>query len=506
MKSVHIRLGRKLAADWGYGLVAATSLVAALVSRLVGAQPHPEMLSDTTISSRMHLLSADLLRHDLWTSLLNLHSAPPLFNLETAVLMHLPFRNSIAWSFAVLCATLTAVSTYGILRFFNVSERVAAAVVVVFICLDPARILFANYYSYDEPTAALVTTSAWLCCLWVRERRDTYLRWLWWAIAVLTLYNSNHSIYLLLLALAPALWVMRTEWRRIIRVGVVPLLIVILWYANDLFRFHQLTTSSWFGSNLARNSLMLAPPDDLHALVQQKVLGPIALIRPFDYPRAYKNFVTPPLTGVPALDRKMDLYGAFPAANFNWDGYRTVSSLYLQDDVTWIAHRPFMYLRNVARTMFFWNLPSSQFYLVEVTPGYALSGYTEWYSRLIEWQPQPDHNAAGWLVVFHQYPHLANISWLAVLQTFSAVVVFPILLFRRRRKGTPLATALVPWLLLVSSFVTTSLIEVSENNRFRFETGGLPLALTVISFLWIVHEAREWHTSRHSSLSTTKVS
>jgi len=505
MKSVQFRLGQKLMADWGYGLVAATSLVAAVASRLLGAQPNPEMLSDTTISSRMHLLSADLLRHDLWNSLLNLHSAPPLFNLETAVLMHLPFRNTIAWSFAILCATLTAVATYGILRFFEVPRPIATVAVVVFVCLDPARTLFANYYSYDEATAALVTVSAWLSCLWVRERRDSYLRWLWWAIATLTLYNSNHSIYLLVLALTPALWAMRAQWRRIIRVGVVPILIISLWYANDLLRFHQLTTSSWFGSNLARNSLMLAPADDLHDLVQRKVLGPIALMRPFDYPHAYEKFVTPRPTGVPALDRKMDLHGAFPAANFNWDGYRYVSSLYLQDDVTWIVNRPFMYLRNVARTMFFWNLPSSQFYLVEVTPGYALSGYTEWYSRFIEWQPRPDNNAAGWLVVFHQYPHLINISWLAVLQTVSAVLVFPLLLLRRRKRGVPAAAALVPWLFLVSSFVTTSLIEVSENNRFRFETGGLPLALTVISVLWCAREVREWRESRRSVVATTTV-
>jgi len=498
MQSVRSQLGRLWSADRGYGLVAGISLLMAIVSRLLGAHPHAEMLSDTTISSRMHLLSADLLRHDLWNSLWNLHSAPPLFNLETAVLMHVPFRNSIAWLFAIFCSILTAVATYGILRFFGLRTPYAVAAVVLYICLDPARTLFANYYSYDAATAALVTASAWLCCLWVQQRRDIHLRWLWWAVAVLTLYNSNHSIYLLLLSLAPALWTSRAQWRHILRVGVVPLLIVSLWYANDLFRFHQLTTSSWFGSNLARNSLMLAPPEDIRSMVHKKILGPIALNRPFDYPRAYKKYVTSAPTGVAALDRTMDLHGAFPAANFNWNGYRTVSSLYLRNDLTWIAHRPFMYLRNVARTTFFWNLPSSQFYLVEVTPGYALSGYTEWYSRFIEWQPQPDYNAAGWLVVFHQYPHLANISWLAVLQTLTAVLIFPVLLLRRRKKQILVSAALVPWLFLVSSFVTTSLIEVSENNRFRFETGGLPLALTVISLLWIVREGNEWRTSRHS--------
>ena len=498
MKSVQFRLGQMRAADWGYGLVATASFIAAVASRLMGAQPHPEMLSDTTISSRMHLLSADLLRHDLWHSLLNLHSAPPLFNLETAVLMHLSFRNSIAWSFAILCATLTSVATYGLLRFFEVPRLIAASAVIVFICLDPARTLFGNYYSYDEATAALVTVSAWLSCLWVRQRRDVYLRLLWWAIAILTLYNSNQSIYVLVLALSPALWAMRSEWRRILRVGIVPLLLVSFWYANDLVRFHQPTTSSWLGSNLARNSLMLAPTDDLHALVKQKVLGPIALIRPFDYPRAYTKLVTPRLTGVPARDQKMDLRGAFPAANFNWDGYRNVSSLYLQNDVAWIVHRPLSYLRNVARTTFFWSLPSSQFYLVEVTPGYALSGYTEWYSRLIEWQLQPDHNAAGFLVVFHQYPHLANISWLAVLQTLMAILVFPILLLRRRTHRSLVATALVPWLFLVSSYVTTSLIEVSENNRFRFEAGGLPLTLTVIALVWFIQDVGAWRASRRS--------
>ena len=490
MKSVRARYQTATSNDIGYAMVVAITFFAAGVSRVMGASPHPEMLSDTTVSSRMHLLSADLLRHDLWQSVINLHSSPPLFNLQTAALLHLPFRNTVSWSFEILCVAVTGAATYGLLRFFGVSQRWGVVLVAVYICCDPARIIFANYYSYDEPTAALVTVLAWSACVTIRRGSRRSLAVVWWSVALLTLYNSNYTIYVLVLVLAPLLWRWRREWKRVLRSAVVPLLLVSFWYANDVVRFHQATTSSWLGSNLARNTLMLAPRSDIHHLIHDKVLGPIALIRPFDYPKAYRKLVVARPTGVPARDRRMDLYGVYPAANFNWDGYRTVSSLYLQNDVAWILHRPRSYALNVVRTQFLWNLPLSQFYLVEVTPGATLAGYTSWYAKLVEWQPEKTENAAGWLVLFHRYPHMSNISWLAVMQTVGAMVLFPILLLRRIRRSESDVAGIIPWLLFAMTFLTTSLVEVSENNRFRFETGGLPLALTVTALMWLVQERR----------------
>jgi hypothetical protein len=494
MKSLRARYRRATSGDSGYALVTIATLVMAGVSRVLGAHPHPEMLSDTTITSRMHLLSADLLRHHLWQSIINLHSAPPLFNLQTAALLHLPFRNTLSWALGVICAAVTAIATYGLIRFFGVSQRIAIVVVVIYICCDPARIIFANYYSYDEATAALVTVIAWSACVSIRQRTTRSLRILWWSVALLTLYNSNYSIYVLLLALSPGLWLWRSEWRKVCRSSAVPLLCVAIWYANDFIRFHQATTSSWVGMNLARNTVMLSSSDDLRQLVHDKVLGPVVLIRPFDYPKAYKGLVSVPATGVEARDRKMDLYGVFPAANFNWDGYRAISSLYVENDIAWIAHRPAAYAHNVARTQFFWNLPLSQFYLVEETPGATLSGYTAWYAKLVEWQPQVTENAAGSLVLFHVYPRLTNISWLAVIETVISLAVFPILLFRRIKRNMNDLVGLVPWLLLTTTFIGTSLVEVSENNRFRFETGGVPLALTAITAMWLVQTLRRRQT------------
>ena len=66
-------------------------------------------------------------------------------------------------------------------------------------------------------------------------------------------------------------------------------------------------------------------------------------------------------------------------------------------------------------------------------------------------------------------------------------MVLPIVAWRRRRRDPRRAAgALWIWVLCASVFVTTTLLEAAENNRFRFELGGLPLVAATVAVVWLV--------------------
>jgi hypothetical protein len=76
------------------------------------------------------------------------------------------------------------------------------------------------------------------------------------------------------------------------------------------------------------------------------------------------------------------------------------------------------------------------------------------------------------------------LSWLslqAVLVFCLALFGAPVVVWRRRHDDPALAgTVAVLWWTTVFAFAASSLIEIGENERFRFELGPLPLILAVV--------------------------
>ena len=87
----------------------------------------------------------------------------------------------------------------------------------------------------------------------------------------------------------------------------------------------------------------------------------------------------------------------------------------------------------------------------------------------------------------HRGPDLSNLSITAVVETLLALFVLPFVAWRRRKIDRERAAgALWLWIICLSVFLTTTLVEAAENNRFRFELGGLPLVGATIAIAWLV--------------------
>lgn len=474
---------------WGNGaLLAGVGLVSAgihLVALLAGLRFHRGDFSAAKLSTWWQLLPVSQLRHGLFGHVLALPSQPPLFNLVTGLLLQLPAvtRPPAADAVMFLCGVVVAVATAALLLELGVGRVATGVVVTLFVLADPAQYLYADVYFYALPTAALVTLGALAAVRWVRSERAAWGATYGACAALLVLTNSTYQAYLVALATIPVLVVLRRRWRQVLVVLCVPTIAVVAWYANDAVRFGTTTTSSWVGMNLARATLYLDSPTDVAALVHDHVLSPVASIRPFSPLSAYGALGRHAPTGEAPLDQRQKLNALEP--NYNNLAYVAISNRYLSDDVKWIEHRPYDYLRNVTFGLRLWLLPTDQFYATDELGAYHLGGYTTVYDEVVQLQPDADLRAASSIVYSRQAPALDNLSYTSVAVTLLGVVALPIVaLWRRRRDARRVAGALYVWATCALAFVTTTLLEAAENNRFRFELGGLPIVAATVAVAW----------------------
>jgi hypothetical protein len=135
--------------------------------------------------------------------------------------------------------------------------------------------------------------------------------------------------------------------------------------------------------------------------------------------------------------------------------------------------------------------------------------YARLYDRVVEWQP--DQDPAPGLVVFNRSWHRpAWLSGQAMAVYALAGLGVPVLAWRRRRSDPAMtATLAVLWVTTFYAFVTTSFIEIGENERFRSELGPVPTILAVVVVTALVRAAwarRQPGRHRHCAGPTTRES
>jgi hypothetical protein len=466
--------------------VAAVTLGAHVVAALAGVRLVSKDFKSNYLDATFQLLPTHLLRHDLFSSITHLQSQPPLFNLATGAVLELPhvMQPSAATAALIVCAAVVAVATTGILLELGVPRAATLVVVGLFVVADPAEYLYVGYWFYALPTAAIVTAAGWAAVRWARTARPGPGVAYGVLAAAVILTNSTYQLYVFVVVSIPVLWVLRRHWRQAVTVLLAPLLVVVAWYANDVAQFGTYTTSSWIGMNLTRTTLLLDSKADLETLVHEHVLSPLALVHPFSPVSDYGALGRHTPTGVPALDEATE--NGF-SSNLNNIAYVAISRQYLTEDLRWIEHRPAHYVKNLTVGLRLWVLPAEQWEGVNTLPDYHLGGYTTVYDDVVNLQPDADPFAAANVSYFKVGPGLSSLSITLLLEALLSLLVLPIVAWRRRRID-PLgaAGALWIWATCAIVFVTTTLIEAGENNRFRFELGGLPLVAATVAVVWLV--------------------
>jgi len=463
---------------WPTAVLIGAFAVSRLIAAAAGVRFDDSVLQGTRLTDKWQLLDVHLLRTDLIDSVWHLNSQPPLYNLYGGLVLWLPtgLRHPFETACGLALGLVIVLCTYHLLLELTVPRGVALGATLVAVVASPAYLLYENWLDYAEPTAALGTFAAWCLVRYLRTGRARYGVGFFGGYAGVVLLDSTYQIEWLLVGLVVVLVVLRARWKQVLAVAAVPVLLVATWYVKDIVLFGTTTTSSWLGMNLARSVLFKAPPATIAGLERQGTLSPLASVPAFGPPSAYvPRFTHPAAQADQALGA---LYKTDGATNFNNPIYITVSSQYLHDDLAYIAARPGEYATDIDRAIQVWLVPSDQNFANSLDWP-AVRGYATVYDRVVEWQPVMDPAAAE--VVFERQP--SPLSWLSVQAVgvyALALLGTPVLVWLRRRDRATAGTLLVLWWTTAYAFAASSLIEIGENERFRFGLGTVPLVLAIV--------------------------
>ena len=421
------------------------------------------------------LLDPAWLRHDLLGSVWSLTMQPPLYNLGAGLWLHLPgsWQVPVVAVFLTACFLTISLASYATMVLLGVHRVVALVVTLLLVVADPGQALFATVPFYAEPTAALVTLSAWLAVRCVRRPTTRSAAAFASAAAATALFNTSVQPLVVLLVVGLLVIVLPDARRAVVVGSLVPCLVLVGWSVLQLSRVGTPATSTWLGMNLTHVTFNHAPPHQLDRLIAENRISAQAKKPPFGPLSTYG--VRAVHVGPPSSSDARRPDGQY---NYNNRAYATVSNRYLADERAYVAAAPGHYLTMVSRGLRIWTIPEDQYFLFYRDT--SVQPWEQLYDRVVLLQGirNPYLALAG---IAGEATPVDQLSFTLLAATALSLLGTPAVIvgwWRRRRR---LAVAmLVPWVVFIQAFALTTLTESGENNRFRFETGTTLLVLSVV--------------------------
>ena len=422
------------------------------------------------------LLDEDLLAGDLARSLLYLHAQPPLYNLLVGIALKLSPGDpaAILHGVHVACGLGCTLAIFALMRRLGASSVTSAATAVVF-AANPGFILYENVSFYTIAELFLLSASALLLHRYASGWRRRDGLGFFAALAALVLVRASfHVGWLVLVALLVAAVSGRRRFRRVLAHAAVPALVAVLWYGKNLVLFGSFSASTWLGMNMARIAVVPIPGPERAALVTAGVLTPLARTHPF-MPLEDYGVPLPPPTGIPALDAPTKRGTQLP--NFNHLAYVDLSRRYLAESWRAMRARPRAYLGAVKKAFVIFLAAPSERGLIARNRRH-IEAYTRRYDRLF-------------------YAERGGIRF-AMLGSFLVSIAF-VLTHLSSRAPSPRARAAVfvfMGVTIVYVALTGTLLELGENNRFRFPIDPFLAMLVVLAASAAARKAARWAWSR----------
>lgn len=450
------------------------------------------------------LLDLGILRYHLVRGILNLHAQPPLFNVlfgmaEKAAGLHF----GVVLLGLQLCLGLSAaLAVYLTLARLRVATVLSLSVVAILL-LNPAAILFEFDPLYTELVYALNCFVALSAVGYIQTRSRAAL-WSVIGIAVsLTLVRSSYQPVWLALITGVLFWGIPSDRRRIITVGIAGLLLTLIWPAKNYILFHHFVSSTWAPFSMSRHWKYPADRRRIEPWVEQGFV-PTFSPRPSESGTTEKEFPAwlaqhwpAPRAGVPELD---DV-----AKDNGFTNWNSLAMLRMHDaeakDVNFLLrHAPKSYLLNIGRGLAVFFEPSTIYF----------KGMGR--ERLVQYEQMAPVDRMVSRVCCNIFglppeaygpllPQKLRVKNFCVGAVALYAICFGCLLSiassafwagsTDRRLAAMFMLATVAY-----SFVLTSLVEVGENMRFRFETHALTVMVAAI-FIQQVWDRRGAILGRH---------
>ena len=411
-----------------------------------------------------------LLKRKLGESLWNLHGQPPLFNLYLGTALATGHETAV-FVVTFLAAGLVAyASVFLVMRRLGVRAWLAFAL-ATWLATAPAFVAYENWLFYSLPVAALLALAAvWFDrALATGRTRDGFL-----FLAILTVICGSRSLYHLAYLLG-AVALLALGWRqgrRALIAAAVPVLLVVSLYAKNKVRFGHFAASTWTGMSLGHLTIDPLPRTEAERLVAAGTLSPASARPAFSRARVYQGayFDPPPATRVRALYWEEKTTGA---PNYNHAAYIRISEDLLHDSLWVLRHRPGVYLASVreAWSIYFRGPGELRFLGAENIDAIRPAG--DFYDAVFFLRRPGPGGDADANVPPRYWGLIVGLPAVFVVGLAAALGRGPGRALDRRQR------LLVALLCFNIAFVAVvgNLLELGENNRFRFETDPLSVCL-----------------------------
>lgn len=438
----------------------------------------------------------DRLLESLWYQ----HTQPPLFNLLLGLALKSPFPfEATLHAFYLGIGAVLLGLIYVLLRDLAVSRWWAVGLAVVIGC-GPTVVLYEHWPSYEYPLAVMITGLAVAALRWARTGA---VRWLAVAVGlgaacVLTRVLFNPLWFVLLVAvLLMARRPTGRAWRSTGLVVALPALLIGGLMAKNLVLFDTPLFSSWGGWNLQRVTIDELPAGRLDELIADGTVTPMARIPvqlSLESYAAETEPCTPAHPAVPVLAEERKSNGW---ENFNHECYLPITSEALDNAIAAGLADPENTARVWVASFQIWAEPSSLYAFVYDNRLEVQTADT-WYRQVVlldvPWDP-PVTTDAAWYLPLGTPGQRWRISMTIIAGTLLAVGLGGRSGWRiaRGRGGPRDAQLAVIGLTVLTVTLTGNLLEIGENNRFRFVVEPV----TLVVFFASLTQAGRWGRARY---------
>ena len=422
-------------------------------------------------------LDVELLTHKLCESLWYLHAQPPLFNLFLGLVLKLaPEHHELLFHATSLLGGFGGyLCLYALQRRFGISRSAAVAFSTLFIA-SPSFVLYEHWLFYTFPLTCLLLLAHVCLAEWRRRGQDRYL---WLFSALLFILGATRSLFHLIYYIGATIILLGYAERRaaVIRIMAAAFLLLFLLYVKNYVVFGTFSTSTWMGMNLYAVTTDNLPDNLREALIKNGRLSELANVKRFQpldaYPLAYRELRDS--RAIEVLNRPMK---STNAPNFHHIAYIPIAERYQRDALYVMRHFPQYALLGLAKSWFVYFKASSDY-----------SGLSPNLEHIPRWNAAVEKYVYGKLLIdpsavmtpslrtdtsYHHYLYLTLALGLPLLLVYAVWrLVFGNARFSIEQR---LLFAFLCFNILYVACIG-NLLEMGENNRFRFMSDPLYLVI-----------------------------
>jgi hypothetical protein len=398
-------------------------------------------------------LDVNWLRHNLFQSILYLHSQPPLFNLLIGVFeKYFPdYSKDIVQFIFLVTSLITNLALFKILIRLNIDFYLSFLLTIIYL-ITPATILYENLFFYTHIIIFFLTLSCYFLLSFIQNKKlkDIFLFSFLLSLCVLT--TSFFHIIWFFAIITALIFLYPRDKIVILKSVLIPVTLIVIVIVKNYLIFGNLNLSSWLGMNLSRITVNELNPSEKKILIKDSKLNELAKFKPFPEIDSIENIMelkTLNKTGIGVLDDKKKKSGH---TNYNNILYIKASKLIFKDDIYIITHYPAVYLEGVLKAFHLYFKSPTKYNMLEPNI-YKIWQLNSFYNRFI--YGTLDSGGFGFL----------SFIFINLMIIISIVIIF-------NRKIEKSIKVILMFLIFNILYVMLlgNLLEFGENNRFRYYT------------------------------------